>query len=258
MTKIMFVAFLGASILLAVPAFAAHPLITDDPDTQGKGNFQIELNGKSEFDKKTVTGVAVETRGSELATSLTYGVTGDVDLVIGIPRQDYSMKVDGMTVAAESGLSDIAIEIKWRFFMKDGFALAFKPGVNLPAGDEKKGLGAGKTGYSANLIAGKELAALTFLVNLGYIRNENKADEQVGLWHISTAVLYKATEHLKIVANIGQETNTEKSVDRDPAFALAGAIYAVSESFEIDFGLKLGMNDVETDVAYLAGIALRF
>ena len=254
----MFAAALGASLLFAAPAFAAHPLITDDPGTQGKGKFQVEVNGEAGFDKETVAGATVKARGSELATSLSYGVTKDVDLVAGIPYQDYSMKADGATVAEESGLSDVAVEVKWRFFEKDGFSLALKPGVSLPTGDEKKGLGTGKTGYSVFLIASKELEPLTFLVNLGYIRNENKADEQVDLRHISAAALYNATEHLKIVANIGQETNTEKSAGKDPVFALAGVIYAISESFEVDFGIKLGLNDVETDVTYLAGVALRF
>ena len=249
---------LCAVLCCAATAFAAHPLITDDPDTQGKGKFQIEVNGESGFDKETAAGATVKTRGSELATSLSYGVTKEVDLIVGIPYQDYSVKADGATVAEKSGLSDVAIEVKWRFFEKDGFALALKPGVSLPTGDEKKGLGTGKTGYGAFIIASKELEPLTFLVNLGYIRNENKADEQVDLRHISAAALYKATEHLTIVANIGQETNTEKGADKDPAFALAGVIYAVSESFAVDFGIKAGLNDVEMDVTYLAGIVFRF
>jgi len=39
-----FVVVLGASLFLAMPAFAAHPLITDDPGTQGKGAVLVESN----------------------------------------------------------------------------------------------------------------------------------------------------------------------------------------------------------------------
>jgi hypothetical protein len=254
----LFTVVLGISLCCAVPAFAAHPLITDDPGTQGKGKFQLEVNGEYGFDKETAAGVTVEARGSELATSLAYGVTDAIDLVIGIPYQDYSVEEDGSTVAEESGLSDVAIEAKWRFFEKDRFALAFKPGVSLATGDEEKGLGTGKTGYSAFLIASAELEPLTFLVNLGYIRNENKADEQTSLWHLSAAALYGITERLTIVANTGRETNTDKNAEKDPAFALAGIIFAVSEDVDVDFGVKTGLNDEETDITYLAGIALRF
>jgi len=31
-------------------AFAAHPLITDDTGTQGKGKFQLEVNSELNYD----------------------------------------------------------------------------------------------------------------------------------------------------------------------------------------------------------------
>jgi hypothetical protein len=109
------------------------------------------------------------------------------------------------------------VEVKWRFLEKDGFALALKPGVILPSGNDQKGLGAGKTGYGAFLIASKELEPFTVLLNIGYIRNENKGEERVELWRLSAAAIYEATEHLKLVADIGQATSIDKSVDRYPA-----------------------------------------
>lgn len=33
------------SLMAAGAVFAAHPLITDDTGTQGRGKFQIEVNG---------------------------------------------------------------------------------------------------------------------------------------------------------------------------------------------------------------------
>jgi hypothetical protein len=216
------------------------------------------VNEEAAFDKETVDGAAVETRGSALVTILSYGVAKDVDLIVGIPYVEYSVKVDGATVADEGGLSDSVVEVKWRFFEKDGFALALKPGASIPTGDSTKGLGTGKTDYGVFLIASKELDPLTFLVNLGYVRNENIADEQVGIWRVSAAAMYKATEQVTIVANIRQETNTDKNADKDRACALAGVIYAVSESFDLDFGVKAGLNKAEPDVTYLAGFALRF
>jgi len=259
MKKNIVIALLGVFLLCEAPAFAAHPLITDDPNTQGKGKFQVEVNGQTSVDDRTdATGTRSEVRDTALATVLSYGATKDVDLIIGALYRDYIVKENGTRASAENGYSDVVIEVKWRFFEKDGFALALKPGVILPSGNEQKGLGAGKAGYGAFLIGSKELEPFTVLVNVGYVRNENKLAEQVDLWHLSAAVIYKATEDLQLVANIGQATNTDKSVDRYPAFVLAGAIYAISERFDIDFGVKLGLNDVETDVIYLAGIALRF
>jgi hypothetical protein len=259
MKKSMFFVVFSMSILIAMPAFAAYPLITDDSDTQGKGNFQIEVNGETGFDKETdAAGVQMKVRDSALATILSYGTGKDVDLVVGVLYRDYIVKENGEKVAAESGYSDVVVEVKWRFLEKDGFALAIKPGVILPSGNDQKGLGSGKTGYGAFLIASKELEPLTVLVNIGYIRNENKVEERVELWRLSAAAIYKATEHLKLVADIGQATGTDKSVDRYPAYALAGVIYAFSERFEASFGIKTGLNEPEADLSYRAGIVMRF
>jgi hypothetical protein len=41
-------------LTMAGAAFAAHPLITDDTGTQGKGKFQLEVN--SEFDHEDEDG----------------------------------------------------------------------------------------------------------------------------------------------------------------------------------------------------------
>ena len=42
--------------------YAAHPLITDDTGTQGKGRFQLELNGEYSFDKGSEAGLTLRAR----------------------------------------------------------------------------------------------------------------------------------------------------------------------------------------------------
>jgi hypothetical protein len=46
--------FTKGLIFVAIPfiacaSWAAHPLITDDAGTQGKGKFQLELNGQYDW-----------------------------------------------------------------------------------------------------------------------------------------------------------------------------------------------------------------
>lgn len=246
-------------LMLNSMAFAAHPLITDDPGTQGTAKFQVEVNGETAIDEETdATGSKTETRESELAVTFAAGIAENVDVIIGIPYAAYEVTIDGTSIAKESGLSDVAMELKWRFFDKEGFSLALKPGVSFATGDDEKGLGTGKTGYSMFAILSKESGPLTVLANAGYIRNENNADEEKNVMHASIAGLYKAADQLTIVVNMGGETNPDKAADKDPVFGLAGVIYGVTESIDADFGVKFGLNDVETDIAYMAGIALRF
>jgi len=234
-------------------AFAAHPLITDDTGTQGKGRFQIELN--AEFEHEDEDGLEEETKG--LATIMSYGVLENVDLVFGIPYQSIRTKGEGAT-ATETGLSDVSFEVKWRFYEKEGLSFALKPGLSLPTGDDEKGLGAGKTAYSAFFIATKEVEPWALHLNLGYIRNGNKADEEEDLWHASLAAQAEVLKNLNLVGNIGIEENADREADEHPAFILGGVIYSISENLDIDFGIKAGLNDPEADYSVLAGLAWRF
>lgn len=241
------------AFLTASQAMAAHPLITDDAGTQGMGNFQLELN--SEYSHEDENGATEN--AFELSTVLSYGIADTLDLVLGVPYQHIRLK-DAGTKETESGLSDISLELKWRFYEKDGLSLGLKPGVTLPTGDDDRGLGAGKPTYSLFLIGSKEADPWQFHANLGYIRNENKSGERRNLWHASLAAMVEAAKDLLVVANIGIERNTDRNVNTHPAFALAGLIYSFSENFDVDLGVKVGLSNPETDYSLLAGLAWRF
>lgn len=244
---------LAITLLTTGVAFGAHPLITDDTGTQGKSKFQLEVN--SEYAHEDEDGVTEDT--TEVAAILSYGVADNLDVVLGLPYQHIRVKESDLSVT-ESGISDMSLEVKWRFYDKEGLSFGLKPGITFPTGDEEKGLGAGKTAYSLFFIATKEIEPWLFHLNLGYIRNENKADERENLWHVSAAAHVKATEKLGIVANIGIERNTDSVVNTHPAFVLGGVIYSIAENLDIDIGIKGGLNKPETDYSLLAGLAWRF
>ena len=250
--------FVGMFLLVHTVVWGAHPLITDDTGTQGKGKFQIEVSGQYDSDKETVNGASLESTGGQVATTLSYGIIENADLVLSLPYQWGKGKEDGVTVYDEKGISDTTVEVKWRFYEKDGLSLALKPGVRIPTGNDEKGLGAGKTGYHVFLIGSKEAAPWAFHVNAGYIGNENKADEEKNLWQASLAATYEAIKGLKVVGNIGIERNRDKTADKDPAFFLGGIIYSISDSFDIDFGVKYGLTAPETDWSVMVGTAFRF
>lgn len=239
---------------LVAVSYAAHPLISDDTGTQGKGKWQLEVNG--EFAHEDEDG-ATE-KSTEVAAILSYGVADTIDIVLGAPYQWIRVKEDGSTILKENGLSDMSVEMKWRFFEHERFSLALKPGISLPTGDDEKGLGSGKIAYSVFLISTYETELLAIHANLGYIRNENDADERKNLWHASVAAGYGLAEKLTLVGNIGIERNTDRNINTHPAFILGGLIYSISENFDIDFGVKGGLTNPETDYSILAGIAWRF
>jgi hypothetical protein len=256
----VFLFFLLFSICfsLLTVSFAAHPLITDDTGTQGRGRFQLEINGETGYDKEEEERVTIKETGSEVAASLSYGVLDNLDVVVGLPYQWNKVKEDGDVTSDEAGISDMSLEVKWMFYERNGMSLALKPGLTLPTGDDEKGLGAGRMTYSMFFITTKEIEPLAFHFNAGYIRNENKADDRKDIWHVSLASEVEAVNNLKLVANLGMEKNPDKSSSTDLAFILGGLIYSVSENYDIDFGIKFGLNKPETDRTLLAGMAVRF
>lgn len=168
------------------------------------------------------------------------------------------MKEDGATTFSDKGIGHVTLEAKWRLYDENGLSFASKPGISFPTGDDEKGFGAGKTGYRVFFIASKEIKPFAFHANLGYMRNENKVEEEINIWHVSVAVIYAMTEYLKAVANIGMERNADTASHEEPAFLLGGLIYSLNENFDIDLGMKHDMNNAETELSCLAGVAFRF
>ncbi len=252
-------------VMLCSPAaYAAHPLITDDMGTQGTGKFQMELNGEYASDRETpAPGIEKVERAVGVGATLSYGITDAVDAVIGVPyvwveTNESDLTVPGSAHASEKGLSDISLEMKWRFWEREGRGLAVKPGISVPTGNDQRGLGTGKYGYSLFLIGTQEAGPWVFHANFGYIHHANRADEREGLCHLSLASEYSVNEKLRIVGNFGQERNPDKNDSTRPVFALAGLIYGISENLDIDLGVKAGLTDPETDHAVLAGLAVKF
>jgi len=250
------VAVLGSWFLALVSTtnlWAMHPLITDDTGTQGRGKFQLEVNGEYGQDKDN--GATAKTYPA--AATLSYGLSDPMDLMLTLPYL-HQRKETSEAVVHEGGLSDLSLEMKWRFYKKEGISLALKPGLSLPTGNSDKGRGAGKTTYRLFFIASREGKPWAFHLNLGYIRNENKNEERENLWQASVAATVEVVKDLKIAGNIGIESPTDRAETTPPVFLLGGVIYSLSDRFDLDLGIKGGMTPTETDFSILAGLTWRF
>ena len=245
--------FLALIVGISGNVFAAIPLVTDDTGTQGRGKFQLELFG--EYSDDTQDGV--KTNSTDLSATLTYGIIDTVDLILTVPYSFWKER-EGSSTEREDGFSDIAMEVKWRFFEKNGFSFALKPGFTLPTGDEDKGLGSGRGAYYMYFIASKEANPWSFHFNLAYMRNENKIDERKDIWHASLASTLEIVKGLKLVGDIGLETNPDRTSGTVPAYILGGFIYSPAENFDIGLGIKGGLTEPEADVSVRGGVTWRF
>lgn len=258
MTKAFSACKFTLSMIMLTPAaaWAALPLISDDAGTMGRGNFQLEINAQYDHDKAQ----GVTTKGGEVDPIFSYGVTDTIDIVVITPYLWVKEKSDDALInSSENGFSDSTLDVKIRFFEKTGLSFAIKPGLDIPTGDEDKGLGTGKLGYHLYLLGTKETGPWTFIANLGYMRNEtDSASEEKNLWQASIASIYVIDNHWKVAADLIAEKNTDKVADNDPVSALGGIIYTLTKDIDLDLGAKAGLTSSATDWSLLAGATIRF
>jgi hypothetical protein len=237
----------------ALPAGAAHPLLTEDTGTQGEGKFQLELM----VDKTRDHPPRARVRELQTAAVLSYGLLDNADLQLGLPylRQHSH---DALGRHAGKGPLDASLDLKWRFLEREALSLAFKPGITLPTGDEGRGFGSGRATWGGLLVLSYEPGPLAFHSHLGYRRNNNAADQRSGLSHLSAALTYKATERLKLVADFSADTNPDRADRGTLRYRILGLIYSPTPAFDLDAGLKHGHGRAATDHAILVGATFRW
>ena len=263
-----------ALIVLALAPVAARaevPYVTDDAGTQGRGNWQLELTGEYVQHDKTADVAGVPVNQKRKVTTggpvLTYGVTENVDVAIGASYLRDQIVENGTTIQDARGVTDTTVEVKWRFYEREGLSLAVKPGLLLPTGNENEGLGTGAVSWGVNGILTYEAGAWTWLANLAYaeVRYKQSQDSDTNhrhLWRLSGGLGYRLFEKLKLAAEAGIRTNPAKDDPFLPGqnghFVTLGAIYSPSDKVDIGLGFRKSTNEGESDWAIPLGLTFRW
>ncbi len=248
-------------ILSASPARAAHPLISDDAGTIGRGTVQIELNCDIGSDKSTAAGTSATTHIAQVATTIGYGATDTIDLNLGITRPWGSTDIAGTTYH-NAGSTDYSIAMKWRGYEHDGFSVAVKPSFTLSTAVGNKDNYNVASGMA--VVCTRELEPIALHLNAGYTyisyhSPEVSAASKNSIWNFSLAATYELfKERLKLATDFGVNSNQERGNDKLPAFALAGIIYTINKNVDISTGIKFGLNDAADDITGTFGLTLTF
>lgn len=242
-----------AGVLVIGSVHAAHPLITEDTGTQGAGGFQLELTYDDNYDHTRET----KTRSTVAASVLSYGVTDNIDIALGLARIR-NEAIESSVANVESGKGDSQLFAKWRFHENENLSLAVKPSVSFPSGNSARGLGSGRSTYGLNFVASLERDLLTYHFHAGYLKNLNNVDERKNIFHLSGAVVYQASDKLKLVADAGVDTNTDRFSRSWPAMLVAAVIYSPRKGLDFDAGMHVGLNRAATDYAFLSGVTIRW
>lgn len=242
------------SLFLPFAAFAAHPLITEDTGTQGTGKFQLEANTEHGYQD----GDGSQTHAFVTAATLSYGFREDADLMFTAQHSETDVLTDGVLDSTGKGFNDVALDVKWRFYEKDGVSYGIKPGITFPTGDKNKGLGAGKATYGAMLFSSIEQEAWLYNWHVGYKHNRNDIGERENLWHVSASVCRQIGKELMLAADIGTDTNRDKSSSDRPRYLVLGAIYSPNDDMDLDVGIRKDITGPAVNYVALAGLTVRW
>ncbi len=243
--------FLKQVLLIAVfqisvaPAYAAHPLVTEDTGTQGVGGNQVEVNTDWLKDE------GVKSRTSTV--TLTRGIQENLDVFLNTPY----------ALSEPNGFNDVSLGFKWRFLEADGLSLGLKPEYRIASGDQEKSLGDGRSGEALTFMVQYELGPMTWLFNIGSERHRfsDPTKQQENRRYInksSVAMLYELNEQWHVLLDSGVRSHQTKAEKTDPQFAVFGLIHHVNDDLDLDVGYKKSLNHTETDRQIGVGVTYRF
>lgn len=238
------------ALLLALPAAGspAHPLVSDDTGTVGSGHWQYELNMEQ-------TAPQPDT-GHQLLwnTSLTYGAADTLDLYANLPYTHLQQPAG----QRGSGTGDTEIGAKWRLVEDGAFSFALKPRLILPTGSNAKGLGSGRPGGGAMLLAEYSHDGFTAVLNAGALWQPNDQGNRNIVWQTSAAALYALLPTLQVAAEVGASRNPDHGHSDNPAYAIVGAIYSPAQRLDLDIGYRTGLNSQTYNHSVMAGLTLHW
>lgn len=250
--------FVAALMGAQLPAFAAHPYITDDTGTIGANHWQLELLAENGEHSNTVAGVTQKDTYTLFTPVLTRALADNLDVALGLSHLNMG---DG-----NSGMGDSALEFKWRFYEQGNWSMGLKPGIYFATGDETKGLGNGGTGYGLNFIVSKEMGRTRLHGNIAYNHNNyasalqdaNRSD----LWRVSAGFCYMLTDTFNLAGEAGANTNQIINDDFYPGnvagLGMLGMVYSPNSEMDFSLGMRKGLNKAYFDSIYLLGATLRW
>jgi hypothetical protein len=239
---------LAAGWLMAANAFAAHPILSEDPWTQGTGKFELEMGLGARQGDPFVTG-----RSVVFAPQLSIGVAPNLDLI----GQAFWINQSPTQAPTVIGSGDTVADFKWRFYEHEAWAFAVRAGLDLPTGDSATNLGAGETGAHVIAVAGWKPGGYAVYANAAYAYTRAPGT-RANLGAFSAVVTRPDDRPLRGFVEAATFSNPDPGDPQWPAVARTGAIYTVNGWLDVDAGFQARLNRSATRAVWLVGATVRW
>jgi len=240
---VMAVSSLVCASLIPVVTQAGFPSQSEDADTRGRGNSKLELVAERNSDNDV--GGRVSSHFGEI--SFGHGLTENLDLSI---SQTYRLDESG---GDTPGLANSAIGIKLRYHQRGTVAHAIRCKWTIPADG---GPGAGTIAINHATSKGTRNGAIH--LDAGYRHEPGSGEQREHRWHLSATAERRINRELVFLADIGIDSRESRSDRSDPVAGTLGLSWEFATGNKLETGIRVGLNDVATDVLFLAGISRVF
>jgi hypothetical protein len=154
-------------------ALAGVPYVTDDTETPLRGHWEINVAYVlQQNDDPRIAQIPI--------FDFNYGFRNAIQLKYEMPV--LSVRPDG--APSETGIGDGKAGVKWRFLEESGRRpqLAIYPAINVPLGNETRGLGSGSVSYFLPLIAQTSRGPWTAYANVGFVMQPAAENNDYGYY----------------------------------------------------------------------------
>ena len=232
---------------------ADRPDATESPRTVDAGHFQIEASVVG-YSRDKNEGVKFEgwVWGE---TNVKYGINDSMDLQLVIAPYVHEATRDRGQKEVNEGFGDLMLRLKWNMWGNDEGETAFAlfPYVKIPTGTDVSNdewEGGIIFPWAMNLCDG---VGIGLQAEVAYVWDEDERDYDMDFLH--TAVVgFDVTDRLGVYLEylgIAGDHAYE-------AYASSGVTWAVTDLFQWDAGLVLGMNDEAEDLNTFTGFTVKF
>lgn len=208
---------LAFGLMVATPAWAGPPFLTDDPEPTDTGHWEIYaplIEGEGNGSFSGATGVEIN-----------YGAARDVQLTFEVPAA-YTHDSGG----TEWGMGDVAVSLKYRFYHDEeaGVSIAVFPGVTLPTATN--GMGADEVTAFLPVWAQKDFGPWSVFGGGGYAINPGAGNRDY--WSGGIAVSRQMSERFMLGVEIDRQG--ADTIDGDASTSLGlGAIYQLHAPYRL-------------------------
>jgi hypothetical protein len=225
-------------------AFAGHPFVTEDAGTQGKGNVEVEFN----LDRQNGTD---GTKSTSPGNSFTMGIAPKIDLAV-VYAYDFTKEEDG---TKSRGMGPVEATLKTAFIEgKDRLpTFGVKAGFSLPTAEGEQ------TALLATAIAQWSFEPITVFANVGANVGTRLAGnaEKTSSVLASVAGSYEVRKESSLLSELLWEKPTSPSAPSTCEWMI-GAKKEITETLNVNGGIRWGLNGDSPHVTYLLGFTLGF